>query len=389
MGIIKLKKYIISTRVGRFIDSWSRYLLSFAPFFHSLVTQKKRHLVPDKFVFFLYGGIGDAVIVLPLINSLALNFFVVVFCDKRISNLSFLLSENVKVVIYDKNNLLSFGGGLRKHIVGSHPVFVQISPIIEMYIVRLLLGVPYAIGLISDFSNIRSIGFYLKPCHIDSHSRGVTYKKIYELISDNFYCGNVAINYAQIASLPVQNVSSDFCLNCKYIVISPSKSAQWEMGKMPDDEYVKLADYIAKRYKYKIVFIGDHSETERINNMLSLSSEASMMVNMAGRTSLESLASIILCSEFVVANDNGVSHLSSYLGVKTIVLFMFSDPNVYEWEHKNYACIFNKIDSCMPCVGRNRFPQDNYPVLCKKELICNTSITFFDIIKKINLLGWL
>jgi len=388
MQVLAIKKIIIASRFGRFFDSKLRLILSFIPFVHSIMSIEKVIKKPDSFVFFLYGGIGDVVLTLPLINKLSSICKVTIFCDSTVLNLTFLFPENAKVVVYKKNTLLSDCSELRNQIKGLNPVFVQTSPIFEVYILRALLRIPYAIGLTTSFNSIRTLGFRSEPLHIASLSRLATYETIFTAIVDRFSFHNFfSDNNSKAKNLALEN----FFLNNnnKYIVISTTKSAQWDMGKMADYEYMKLAEYIVKNHKFKVLFVGHKSERDDIDHMLAGSLGNHMIENVAGDTSLEELASIMKKAEFVIANDNGVSHMSSYLGLKTLVLFMFSDPSVYTWNNDNYSYIFNKKHDCMPCVGLNRYPQDNYPVFCKNQLVCNETINSSYIIKKLETLHWL
>ena len=175
----------------------------------------------------------------------------------------------------------------------------------------------------------------------------------------------------------------------KYIVISAAKSEQWKMGKMPINEYATLADNIVENFGKNIVFVGSKSETIYIDSIIEQTSNKSMMTNLAGQSSVEDLSLILNYSQFIVANDNGIAHLSGYLNLKVLVLFMFSDPKVYEWDTQNYEYIFEGIAPCMPCVSLNKHPIDNYPVLCPNNLKCNDSISAEKIIKKLTQLQWL
>ena len=388
MKKLKIKKIIISSRIGIYLDSKIRLFISMIPLYHSLINRKNIPSTPDRFVFFLYGGVGDAVLVFPLIQKLSHISKTIIFCDSTISNLSYLLPENAEIIIYEKNSFLRCISDFRKRIAGLHAVFIQTSPVIEMYIIRLLLRIPYSIGLISSFRTVRSIGFNLKPRKINSHSRLYTYDAIFESILSSFDYKPQNIYTKNPHHKNISYDSSVDKIEGRYIVISPTKSFQWEMGKMPIQEYTKLANYLTQELGYKVIFVGHVSEQEYINNIVDEILIPDMGINLAGRTSLKDLASVICGAELVIANDNGIAHLSSYLEVKTLVLFMFSNPKVYEWNNENYSYIFNKTHNCMPCVSLNRYPQDNYPVLCNNNLECNVSITANDIINKINLLGW-
>jgi hypothetical protein len=61
---------------------------------------------------------------------------------------------------------------------------------------------------------------------------------------------------------------------------------------------------------------------------------------------------------------------------------------VYRWSGEFYQFLFKKKKKCMPCVGVNVYPKDNYPVMCRNSLACNFSIRAGDVITEIDRLGW-
>jgi len=389
MGALQLKKIVVSSKLGRFFDAKLRLSLSLVPYIHSSLTQYRVTYCPDNFVFFLYGGIGDAVLAVNVINKLSRFAKVTVICDYKISGLSFLFSKNVAVVNYDKYKLIGQRKYLIEQISGHFPVFVQLSPIIEVYIIRLMLRIPLAIGFLTSFGCLRSIGFKTKMKKIHSKSRLDGYESIYQLICETFELCYHKENKFDNLSVVQNKVQYDWMHNNAYAVIAAMKSPQWEAGKMPEHEYLKLAEFLVECKNLGVVFVGNSIEARDVDNLIACTPYTDRIINMSGKTDLQELASILINSKIVISNDNGVSHLSSYLNVNTVVLFMFSDPNVYEWKSENYTYIFNKKDDCMPCVSRNFYPQDNYPVICDNNLLCNKSIDSKDVINEIEMIGWL
>ena len=389
MKILALKKKIISSDIGRFIDEKLRILLSSIPLIHSIISLKNDNFKPDCFILFLHGGIGDALLTFPLIQRLSITHNVVVFCEKKIIGLDFLLPESVNLVEYEKNQLFQSKRQLKQRINSKHPLFVQTSPIIEMYAVRWLLGISNAIGLISNFSSIRSIGFDSDIQPLNAQSKADTYEKIYQSIADKFIDKPSIFN----PQLSINKLKEDYAfineISQNYVVLSAMKTSEWQMGKMNKIEYAKLADYLAEKYGQQVVFVGDESEKLLVDNIIKLCKNNSHMINISGRSNLRELSSILLNAQFIISNDSGIAHLASFLQLKILVLFMFSDYKVYQWNHRDYAFMFNKISDCMPCVKQSQYPKDNYPVDCPHQLVCNTSITSQSIIHKIKELNWI
>jgi len=380
--ISELKKTLISSRLGRRIDSILRLVLSTIPLAHSVMSQKKNHKTPDVFVFFTYGGIGDVVLILPLVKKISISSTVIILCDERIAHLSFMFPPDAQIEVYDKNIFAKSIRRLKRKIPLGEAIFVQTSPIIELYVVRILLGIPKAVGFVSSFKTFRSIGFYSKKISADGKNKNSNYDNLYKYIS---------ISLSLFISNDVEGVNEKPVTegyDYKYIVISPMKSFDWDMGKMDSIEYIKTAEHFIKHFGYKVIFVGSAGEYQAIASMIKLSKMHSMMVNMAGKTSLEDLSAILSHAQFIIANDNGIGHISAYFKLRVLVLFMFSDPHVYLWHNVNYAYIFNKSHSCMPCVGISQYPKDNYPPFCPNKLVCNKTINHIDILEKIKHLEW-
>ena len=94
-------------------------------------------------------------------------------------------------------------------------------------------------------------------------------------------------------------------------------------------------------------------------------------------------------TEFVVANDNGVHHLSNFLNKKTLTLYTFSSYNTFNWNNKNSKHIFKPLYDCMPCVGKENGPFDYHPFKCPWTIRCKKTINEMDIINKLRKLRWI
>ena len=111
--------------------------------------------------------------------------------------------------------------------------------------------------------------------------------------------------------------------------------------------------------------------------------------NLTGLTSIKDLIPLIINSSFVVANDNGIHHLSNFLNIRTLTLYNFSSHEVYNWSNKNSEYIFNPVFSCMPCVGNQNGPFDNYPFKCPWKVRCKNTISSKNIVSKLKEVKWI
>lgn len=387
MKFLKMKKRVTSLRIGLLFDEALRSLLSFVPYFHSTFFSRKRVLVANHFIFFLYGGYGDAILTLELIHRIGRMGEIVIFVDKRLKNLEFLFPKKSIVVLYDKKTFIYDVKNLQGYVRKSS-VFIQTSPIIELYLFKILLKIPYSIGLLSDFKYIRSIGVSTRPSRVHSNNRIEQFNNIYEKLK-LLFANPQSDNELGYLHQSINKANGNFQEFGKYLILSAMKTSEWEMGRMPDLEYRLIAELLIKKYNFNVVFVGDAAEKGKIDAIISGSDFSSRMINKAGTTTLQELAILMRGAEFIVGNDNGITHLAAYLNVKTLVLFMFSSPDVYSWgNRKGYEYLFKPIKKCMPCVGIPSSPRDNYPIRCKQNLVCNNSITHIDIILKLERMGW-
>ena len=379
-----MKKIIISSLIGQNIDKYFRKAISIIPLLNSVLAKKVKTTNPESFVFFLYGGIGDAILVISLINKISEFCEVVVLCDKRLEKISFLFHSNVSIIKYNKKGFIRQSFKIKRKI-SKKSIFVHHTPVIELYLIKVMLGIPRSIGYISDYSKINSIGIFLKPVSVNSKNILKRYQDILKVLKSNFFYNKVQYeNCIERRPKPFQSVD-----NSRYIVISISKSPQWKMGKMNEYEYAKVADFFAFSYGYNVIFVGSDSERSQIDRAIRKSGNCNKFINSAGETTLSELAEIIKGADFVISNDNGVSHLAAHYEKKLLVLFFFSDPEVYKWHYENYKYIFNPIKCCMPCIGFSQFPVDNYPVICRNDLICNRSMSHVHVIDEILKTKWI
>jgi ADP-heptose:LPS heptosyltransferase len=382
MNLLAIKKFVISSRTGIFCDAAMRLCLSMIPLFHSLFAGREPEFKPKGFVFFFYGGIGDVIMMLDLVNAVARHSKAYIFVDNKIASLRFLLPKSAEVLIYNKPAFRKDIPAFRAKL-GADLVFVQTSPVIEMYFVRQALGIKHAAGMLANYGTLRTQCLKGKTEPVAGVAKQAVYAQVYR-----YLCQIFAWPSKEEGTSQAGQVTRIRLVDSEYLVMSVMKTSYWGMGKMEDAEYLTIAEHYVSEHGLKVVFVGDASERHGVEKIIRGSRFADQIINKAGATSLQELSDLLRGARFVISNDNGISHLASYLSVRVLVLFMFSDPEVYRWSGDCYQFLFNKKKECMPCVGVNAFPKDNYPVMCKNSLACNYSICSSDVIKKVDQLGW-
>ncbi|MDB6117592.1 MAG: Heptosyltransferase [Verrucomicrobiaceae bacterium] len=135
------------------------------------------------------------------------------------------------------------------------------------------------------------------------------------------------------------------------------------------ERFAEVADGLARK-GYHIVLTGSRDELELVSRV----EEAMTMpaINMADRTSMGGLATVLSHAALLVCNDTGVSHVATGVGVPSVVLTMGSDP--LRWaplDNELHPAIVHEV-SCRPC----------YLDVCPVGHLCATKITAEEVLAK-------
>ena len=122
------------------------------------------------------------------------------------------------------------------------------------------------------------------------------------------------------------------------------------------ERYAELADWLIAQKRANILFVGVNEEIPIITEIQGrMRAESS---NIAGKTTLTQLASILHISNMFIGNDSGPMHLAAAVGTPTIGLYGPSDPTRFGPVGPKCQIIRQKPD-CPPCTGATcRFGKD-------------------------------
>ena len=139
------------------------------------------------------------------------------------------------------------------------------------------------------------------------------------------------------------------------------------------ERYAKLADWLVAQKRAKIIFVGVDAEMPIIAEIQALMREKSS--NIAGKTSLTQLASILQLCQLFIGNDSGPMHLAAAVGIRTIGLYGPGDPGRFGPVGAQCQTLRQKPD-CPPCLGTTcRFGGEG----------CMSEIQVADVIQAIDL----
>jgi ADP-heptose:LPS heptosyltransferase len=103
------------------------------------------------------------------------------------------------------------------------------------------------------------------------------------------------------------------------IVIHPTNGTYAPGRQWSPARFAAVADRLAEERDAAIVLVGVQGEAEGIGRVAAAMRQPAL--NLAGQTTLPTLAGLILATDLVIGNDSSVGHLAAALGTPTIALF--------------------------------------------------------------------
>ncbi|GDX53191.1 ADP-heptosyltransferase [Bacteroidota bacterium] len=157
-----------------------------------------------------------------------------------------------------------------------------------------------------------------------------------------------------------------------YLLINPNASDLRLERRWPSESFIKLIDRISERFPdLHIGIIGSANEIEYVEQLISKVSKKNNLLNLAGKTSLPELISLIRNANLFVTNDTGPMHIAMATNTATIALFGPCSPNQYG-NHSKVKSIYRNV-YCSPCVHEFEIPP------CKGNNVCMQMITVKEI----------
>ena len=123
---------------------------------------------------------------------------------------------------------------------------------------------------------------------------------------------------------------------------SPIALKRW----MPE-RYAELADWLIAQKRAQILYVGVKDEIPIITEIQALMRGES--INIAGKTTLTQLASILHTCNVFIGNDSGPMHLAAAVGTQTVGLYGPGDPTRFGPAGAKCQTIQRKSDC--PCLG--------------------------------------
>ena len=128
-----------------------------------------------------------------------------------------------------------------------------------------------------------------------------------------------------------------------YVCIHPGARAAER--RWPAEWFARTADGLSQR-GLQVVLTGMEQEKEIVKEVLGHMQYPAL--NLAGKTSLGSLAVLLSKAQLLVSNDTGVSHLADALRTPSVVLFTASSPERWAPKDRNLHRVIPWASAALP-----------------------------------------
>ena len=108
------------------------------------------------------------------------------------------------------------------------------------------------------------------------------------------------------------------------VVVHPGASAA--SRRYPPESYARALDMLG----YEVVFTGDRSEVELVENLRRLITVPSR--SLAGRLRLGQLGALIEAADLVISNNTGPVHIAAAVGTPVVDLYALTNPQHTPWQ---------------------------------------------------------
>jgi len=157
--------------------------------------------------------------------------------------------------------------------------------------------------------------------------------------------------------------------NDKLLVIHPAASCPSRIW--PGERYAEVADKLAQRYGFKVVIVSGPKDAKKAEVVIK--NMRTKALNLAGKTSISQLASLLKRSQLFISTDSGPMHVASSLGVSVITIFGRSQAGLspQRWGPLGAKSrVLYKTVGCTVCLAHN----------CQKDFACLKSTTVEDVL---------
>ncbi|MEK9727577.1 MAG: glycosyltransferase family 9 protein [Candidatus Margulisiibacteriota bacterium] len=303
---------------------------------------------------FISAGIGDAILLIPMVNHLKrLNFHVVGILTTQypcedIFNLGKTFDEFI--IARTKKQLLDLIGN---HRIQFHAIFLNFfaGSYMNLLVSRLISKKIFTNAKPKRFKAFKWLLFkvlminYIEPVKsLHDHEQNIyliNKETKYQLSEDDI---SLNLNTSKVNAFKQM-------VDGPYIVIQAvSANNQVQFKNWPIQHWKVFFNEVCKAFpKIKFILLGDSNEVEAAEEVLALGHQN--IESFVGKTTLMEVNQLIYQSKLLVGLDGGLMHIAASLGIPTLTIWGASSDQHYGYHHcfpKKHFIIKHQL-SCQPC----------------------------------------
>nr|WP_319392817.1 glycosyltransferase family 9 protein [uncultured Desulfobacter sp.] len=307
------------------------------------------------------GGLGDALLLLPVLKKIAVtkNVKIDVLCEPR-NKPAF---ENVNFIgqIYSYQNI----GSLAKALLKKYDAVIDTeqSYILSAVITRCVR----ALVKIGFDTNDRGKMYTLTvPYDQDQYEPEVFYS-LFSVIFN--LAAGVKINPPYFKdTLPVKIPTK----KSECVCLFPGTTVLEK--KWPEENWAHIVNWLIQN-KFTPVLLGGQAEKKQCESIIALSGRP-QAINLCGKLSISQTAMLFKQIRLLISTDSGILHLAMLCNVPTISLFGPSSSQKWAPKGDDHQVV-HKTLPCSPCSRFGTIPS------CTKQNACMAEIRTKDVIRRV------
>ncbi|MFA5402718.1 MAG: lipopolysaccharide heptosyltransferase II [Candidatus Omnitrophota bacterium] len=289
----------------------------------------------NKILFISLSNIGDALLSLPVLDHLRVNFpaaQITVLAGERPREIFEANPSVHRFILFDKKN--TAGKNIKLFNCLRKEKFDLIVDLRNSFLGAILPA------------RYRTSAFLKIPAHLkhmkDRHLyriKDITKINILPVLAKSLYCAPED-NERMERLLKENNIGKDD----RIVVLSPGSRSHTK--RWPKERFAELVKKLREEFPVKIILIGDREDVE--NNKYITKDTGLPILDLSGKTTLRELACLLRKASLLITNDSANLHMASYLDIPVIAIFGITDDEKYgPWSKVSYAV--KKEIPCRPC----------------------------------------
>jgi heptosyltransferase II len=147
-------------------------------------------------------------------------------------------------------------------------------------------------------------------------------------------------------------------------VVALNPGASHPVNRWDTRQFAELADRLSEEAGINVMIVGGKEDIPLSETIVS--SSRSQLINLAGKTSISELGSLLKRCELLVSGDTGPLHLATSVGTRVVALFGAADPERTGPVGQGHRVLQAITVPCVPC--RSRTCRNSHYLECMEKI---------------------